>query len=200
MMRPALAAAAVLLIAGCAQIRTDEHDGLSHAERSARLKSVPAWEMRGRLAVDTGDEAFQGRFQWLQDGAHASLTVRGPLGAGGIRIAGTPEEMTVTARGERRVLDDPERELSALLGWWLPVDSLRAWLLGLADPRYPADTRIGPDGVLERLEQRLWRVDYEAFQLAGGVLVPRRVQMRHAGLEIRLTVDAWEPADTLSLN
>ena len=190
---------AVLLAAGCATIEpVPEHDGLSFGERQQRLTAIPAWEMRGRLAVRTGERAFQGSFSWVQDQAHSTLIVRGPLGGGILEVSGSPERMTVTARGEQHVLEDPETDLSALLGWWMPVESLDAWLLGLPDPAHAAETTFGSGSVPDSIDQRLWHVQYDAWQLSEGLLVPRRIDMAHDALELRLTVDTWQPEAPVS--
>jgi outer membrane lipoprotein LolB len=192
MIRAALLAAALIAASGCGQRALVEHDGLRFDERRERLSEIPSWQMRGRIAVDTGERAFQASFRWEQDGDVSTLVVRaGPFGAGAVEVTGSPEEMIVTARGERHVLEDPETDLSALLGWWMPVESLRAWLLGLPDAAYEAETRIGPTDVLVALDQRLWRLDYDGYQLAEGLLVPRRIDMTYDELGVRLTVDDW---------
>jgi outer membrane biogenesis lipoprotein LolB len=78
---------------------------------------------------------------------------------------------------------------------------LPGWLLGLPDPEFRAETRPGADGTLAALDQRLWHVAYPAYQLvdaagtAGDVLVPRRIDLTHEGLELRLTIDEWRPAN-----
>jgi len=96
------------------------------------------------------------------------------------------------------VLADPETQLSELLGWWLPVGSLHAWLLGLPDPAFNAATQPGSDGTLASLEQRLWRVAFASYQLAPAksdagspLLVPRRIDLEHGDLRMRLTIDDW---------
>jgi outer membrane lipoprotein LolB len=194
-----LPALAVLLLQACAHLPVAS-DGLSYDARRGQLAAVDAWEMRGRLAVDTGGRAFQGSFNWHQQGDAIELAVRGPLGAGILQVSGTASRMTFTARGDTRVLTDPETELSALLGWWLPVGSLHAWLLGLADPAFRATTQSGTDGTLAALEQRAWNVEFPAYQLtmpdgrAPGVLVPRRIDLAHGELKLRLTIDDWRPA------
>src|SRR5690606_23765308 len=109
-MRAALVAA-VLLAAACVPRLEIEHDGLGFDERRARLAAIPSWRMQGRLAIDTGERAAQGRFSWIQDGDVSTLLVRGPLGGGVLEVTGTAGEMIVTARGERRVLTDPEADL-----------------------------------------------------------------------------------------
>lgn len=198
MTRWLLPAIAVLLLSACAQLPIGS-DNLGYDARRAALTSVDAWEMRGRLAVDTGGRAFQGSFDWHQRADELDLAVRGPLGAGVLHVAGTPTSMTFTARGETRTLTDPEAELSALLGWWLPVGSLHAWLLGLTDDKFRASSENGADGTLAAFEQRQWRVTFPTYQLATvagrtpGVLVPKRVDLAHGELKLRLTIDEWKP-------
>ena len=198
MKRWLLPAIAVLVLPACAHLPLGS-DGFSYDDRRNALATVDAWEIRGRLAVDAGGRGFQGSFDWHQRADGLNLAVRGPLGAGVLQVAGTPSNMTFTARGETRTLTDPEAELSALLGWWLPVGSLHAWLLGLTDPAFRANTENGADGTLAAFEQRLWRVAFPTYQLAmlaghaPGVLVPRRIDLAHGELKLRLTIDTWRP-------
>lgn len=183
---------AAVLVSACTHL-PPVSDGLGFSERQARLAAIDTWEMRGRLAIDTGERAFQARFSWYQDADAIALNVRGLLGAGSFEIAGPPRALTVRSRGESRLLTDPEFELSQMFGWWLPVTSLSAWLVGLPDPLYPAVPVIASEGTLTRLEQRLWNIDVDEYQLSAGVLVPRRMTLTHDTLELVLTVDGWEP-------
>jgi len=189
---------AAALLGGCAHLPTGS-DGRNLDQRREILEAVGAWEMRGRLTVDTGERAVQGRFNWRQANDALELVVRNPLGAGILRVEGPPDAMKVTARGETRTLTDPETELSELVGWWLPVASLRDWLLGFPDRSFRADTVSGADGTLASLEQRLWHVDYPAYGLAatsgtgGQVLVPSRIDMTYGALTLKLTIDDWQP-------
>jgi outer membrane lipoprotein LolB len=179
---------------GCARLPVVS-DGLSFDEREARLAATDSWEMRGRLAVDTGERAFQARFRWRQAGDDLRLTVRGPLGSGSFEVSGSPDAMTVLTRGETRVLTDPEHELSVLFGWWLPVTSLPHWLIGLPDDGYAARTDFAVGGTLAGLEQRQWRIDYAEYQLTGGILVPHRLTLANEPLHLELTIDTWQPAE-----
>src|SRR5690606_8488109 len=136
------------------------------------------------------ERGFQGSFTWVQDGERSTLSVRGPLGGGLLEVDGTPDRMQVTARGEQHVLTAPELDLSPLVGWWIPVESLGEWLPGLPDPRFASDgDHGGPAGALRTLSQREWQLEYPEYRVAAGVLVPRRIDLVHDGLELRLTVD-----------
>jgi outer membrane lipoprotein LolB len=193
MRRAALWWALTVTLGACAHAPVAERaaSGPSFENLRAELAGSESWQMRGRLAVDTGEQAFQGSFQWQQRADALSLSIRGPLGAGVVRVSGPPDRLVVNARGETWELDDPEADLSALLGWWLPVSSLPAWLVGLPDPLYESRETFGADGLLHELEQRLWRLTYDSYQVAEGLPLPRRIGLRHAGLEVRLTVDSW---------
>jgi outer membrane lipoprotein LolB len=199
--RAGLALLALSVLGGCATLQTGT-DGRSLTERRDALESVASWELRGRVTIDTGDRAVQGRFNWQQNDDALELVVRNSLGAGILRVKGPPDALTVTARGETRTLTDPEPELSELVGWWLPVASLPHWLLGFPDRDFRAVTEPGTDGTLASLDQRLWRVEYPEYGLAaiggtgGQVLVPRRIEMTHDELTLRLTIDDWQPTAT----
>ena len=52
----------VILAAGCTHLQPGS-DELSYGERRDYLMGLEAWALRGRIAVDTGERAFQGRFQ-----------------------------------------------------------------------------------------------------------------------------------------
>lgn len=198
--RTATALLAAASLTACATVRVGT-DGRGFEERRDVLEAIDSWEMRGRLTVDTGDGAFQGRFTWRHEQGSLELVVRNFLGAGVLQVAGPRDALTVTARGETRTLVDPERELSELVGWWLPIGSLPAWLVGLPDPDFRAATELQSDGTLAAFEQRLWHAAYPAYQLADGagstgtVLVPRRIDLTHENLELKLTIDEWRPSE-----
>ena len=188
----ALLAAAATVLAACATVPPAE-DGLTVDERRTRLEALPGWDMRGRIAIDTGERAFQARFRWLEESDSLLLNVRGLLGAGSFEIKGTEAALTLRARGETWSLLDPETELSAQFGWWLPVGSLDAWLVGLPDDAYEARVSLGANGAPATLEQRLWALEFADYALAEGLLLPRTIDMRHEQLQLRLTVDSWSP-------
>lgn len=176
--------------AGCAHLAVVD-DGLDYVSRRAELESVHTWEMRGRLTVDADGEAYQGRFRWHQDADRINLSIRGPLGAGGVRISGTPSALTVTARGEQWALTDPEPQLSELMGWWIPVNSLSTWLLGIPDGSYEAVPTWDEHGRLAALQQRFWSLNYPTYQLTDRLTLPREIDMSYASLTLKLTVDNW---------
>ena len=180
-----------LCLAGCARLEVVD-DGLGFAQRQQQLGQIEAWDARGRLAVADSERAYQARFSWQQRGEDLALVVRGLLGARSFRVDGNTRQLTVRSRGETETLTDPERQLSEMLGWWLPVTSAEHWLLGRADPGFDSQSSPGAYDTLDRLAQRDWEIAYGEYQLAEGRLFPREMTLRHAALELRLTILEWE--------
>ncbi|MGD8339481.1 MAG: lipoprotein insertase outer membrane protein LolB [Gammaproteobacteria bacterium] len=193
--RSALVALA-LMLAACAHTVVAVDDGLDFGQRQTELGNISAWDVSGRIAVDTGERGYQARFFWQQRGERLELLVRGLLGARSFRVAGTDSSLTVESRGETETLSDPERQLSEMLGWWLPVTSVEHWLLGRPDPDFAEQSVRGAGDTLARLDQREWQIHYDEYQIAEGRLVPRRITLTDAPLELRLAITDWRSEST----
>ena len=182
-----------LLLAGCAARPTLTLPPLaSWEQRREVLGAAETWRAGGRINVVAGDQAESGSLDWRQDGGEVTVSIRGPLGAGGIRLEGDPDGLILTASdGSTVVLRRPEQELREIYGWSIPVASLSWWLKGLPDPDRPALTEVAPEGWLAGLEQAGWRVDYPDYRPAAGVMLPYRIRARSADIRLTIVVKEW---------
>jgi len=163
-------------------------------ERSVRINEIAAWEARGRLSVTTPEDSVQGNFEWRQRPDWVEVRFRGPMGVGGLFVYGPPEMLTAIGRdGEQVVLHEPEADLAALFGFGLPVQSLRFWLLGLADERHAHHFEFDELGLPRTLEQRGWLLTYSGWRSQADELLPRRIDLASPGLDIRIVLDTWMP-------
>lgn len=182
-----------VLLAGCVTRGSLELPELSDWEsRLEILGGVDQWEFAGRIGVSAGDEGFNGRLWWRQDGVVFRARISGPLGVGTVFINGNRDELTVTDRdGVITELNDAEVELRQMYGWTIPVTSLRYWALGIPDPTSSAETEFGDDGQLVKLRQRNWEVDITQYREGGGQLMPRRLTAVNDDVKVRLVIDRW---------
>ena len=193
--RPGLAILAVtLLLAGCAT--TPESVPLpvidSWDARTEVLGNIEDWQFRGRIAVKAGDDGFNGKFNWAQQGNAFNATVGGPLGMGTVRIEGDGQTVVLTDKdGVETVLHDAELELQYRYGWTIPVGSLRYWALGIPDPAEPAVTEVDENGLLVRLEQRNWAVQISRYREGGGQQMPRILSATNPDTRVRMVIDRW---------
>ena len=182
------------LVAGCATTRESVTlpDISSWDQRTEVLGDVENWEFKGRIAVKAGDEGFNGKFNWAQQGDAFSATVGGPLGMGTVRIDGDGQVITLTDKnGAETVLHDPEVELRWRYGWTIPVTSLRFWALGIPDPGQPSATEFDDEGHLSRLEQSGWTVEISRYREGGGQQMPRTLTVTNPETRVRMVIDRW---------
>jgi outer membrane lipoprotein LolB len=187
-----VAASLCLLLAGCASVPPAAILDTSWEARSRSLAAAPDWQARGRLSLRTPQDSVQGSFEWRQRPDWVEVRFRGPIGVGGLFVYGPPGSLTAMGRdGQSVVLENPERDLEAMFGFGLPVQSLRWWLLGLADGAYPRRYEFDERGLPVLLAQRGWEMRYSGWRELDGELLPRRVDLVESGLAIRIVLDDW---------
>lgn len=187
------ALAPVFLLAACATPGGAMLPGFDDWEtRRAFLSATEEWEFAGRIGVSAGDEGFNGKLWWRQDGTVFRARISGPLGVGTIFINGDGGEMTLTDQdGEVTELVDAERELRERYGWTIPVASLRYWALGIPDPATPAETEFDAEGRLSGLQQQGWTLSVSQYADGGGQPMPRRLSALYDDIRVRLVIDQW---------
>jgi outer membrane lipoprotein LolB len=191
----ALVVALELGLGGCAaplELRPPAND----PARVAALAALGEWTAQGRFAVRTGTDGSQGDLDWQQRGSDALIRVSGPLGAGALEIHWSPEALTVSGRDGAWTQSwhdsaEAERFLAERLGWSFPADSVRYWLLGIADPAAPADWRAGADGELPGFRQHGWSVSYERYAQVEGFVLPVRLTLESPAVRLRVLIDHW---------
>ncbi len=192
MTRGAIVAVALLLNACATQKGVDLPDISRWESRQVILGQLDQWQFSGRIAVKTSDDGFNGKLRWIQDEDSFRATVSGPLGIGTIRIEGDGGAVEITDKdGTATVLQDVEMELYYRYGWTIPVESLRYWVLGIPDPRVPAETEFDDLDRVSHMKQRGWSVDVGAYREAGGQQMPARLVAKSRETSVRLVIDKW---------
>jgi len=160
--------------------------------RRAVLEAVERWEFSGRIGVSAGEEGFNGKVRWWQEGDEFRATVSGPLGVGTVKIEGDGKRITLTDKqGDVTELQDAELDLRLRYGWTIPVASLQYWALGIPDPNVQTATRTGGDGLISEMEQGDWHVTIGEYRDGGGQQMPRRISAINADAKVRLVIDHW---------
>ena len=160
--------------------------------RKAILGDADEWEFSGRIGVSAGNDGFNGKLWWRQDGIVFRARISGPLGVGTIFINGVRSELTLTDRdGVVTELGDAEVELRERYGWTIPVTSLRYWALGIPDPASPSEDSFNESGQLSGLTQRNWQVTIAQYSEGGGQAMPRRLTAVNEDIKVRLVIDNW---------
>jgi outer membrane lipoprotein LolB len=201
-----LSLALAVLLAGCASLAPPTPKAASAGQRS----------MSGRISVQYKDaesgrqEAFHGRFDWLQDGDSIDITLLDPLGQS-VALLHTDSAAGLAAPASTLTLRDgrtfsgrtPEDLSERTLGWRLPATGLGYWLEGRKAPGSTAEIDANPagtpgadasSGTPRGLVQDGWTVRYPD---SNSGTPPRRVDLSFTGgrgeIELRLVIDSRDP-------
>jgi outer membrane lipoprotein LolB len=183
----------VALLACCAALAAcvTTHPALAPApweQRLAALQHANAWQLDGRAAVAVGTQGWQASLNWRQHGAATELHLAGPLGVGALVLKATPEGVSLNGAPPS---DAVRAQLQDRLGFELPLDDLRYWLLGIPDPGTAFAMARNAQDRAQQLTQAGWTVDYDRYLPVNGDLLPARVVLSREGVRVRIAVDHW---------
>ena len=164
------AAAAALVLAGCAVLAPEEATLPS-------LTSVPAsFEMTGRIAVHQGDRSDIAVLRWTRRGRDDTWVIASPLGNEVARIESTANGATLYQSGGGGVQAASFEDLTdRILGVALDPAALAQALHGHA-----------PRGVPEG-----WRFTIDETQPAGNVTLAKRITVTDGRTIVKLVVDTY---------
>jgi len=163
--------------------------GAGWEQRVADLQRSSAWHLDGRAAVAYQSQGWQATLDWRQLDDSSEVHLAGPFGVGALVLKRTAAGLSLNGAppGEAVLSQLQER-----LGFELPIDNLRFWLLGVPDPGEPFElTRNAQDRAL-KLTQAGWTIDYDRYMPVGGDLLPAHLILSGAGVRVRIAVDHWE--------
>ncbi|MDX1460727.1 MAG: lipoprotein insertase outer membrane protein LolB [Xanthomonadales bacterium] len=190
------ALAAALVLASCASARRvgpSSEAGLEqYRQRAEQLRAVDTWHLSGRLSVDDGEEGGSGTLQWQIAPGAQELSFRGALGRGAWQIHAQPGRAVLGFAAGRVVEAETVEELVyAELGWGVPVQALRWWVVGLADHGPHEALRVDDNGDLVELDQHNWQVSFDRYREFDGHRLPGRIEAKQGARRVKLALAKW---------
>jgi outer membrane lipoprotein LolB len=113
----------------------------------------------------------------------------GPFGVGSLVLKRTPEGLSLNGAPPS---DAVLAQLQERLGFELPIDHLRFWLLGVPDPSAAFELKRNDQARAAQLTQDDWMIDYDRYMPVNGDVLPARLVLSRAGVRVRIVVDRWE--------
>lgn len=194
--RAALVAASAWILVGCPSMpQRPTVEPQTWDARRAELQARATFGLAGRVAVAAGQEGFNARLRWNQQGPVSQLALDGPFGAGGLRLTRDGTQLVLeNAKGERLDADAARVELERRLGFEPPLASLRYWVLGVPDPASTASEELDSESRLARLEQNGWNIEYTGYTPVDGRWLPQKLTLRREDVRVRLLIERWQPS------
>jgi outer membrane lipoprotein LolB len=192
-----LAALAPLLLAACAPQQVVRHTGdtVSIGQQDSReqqLAKTDHWTLVGRLAVSSDRDSGTGNVTWTQDGDHYAFEMRAPITGRSFRLTGGPDGALLEGLdgGPQRGAN-AESLMQRVLGWDVPLDELRAWVLGVRASGTTSQMNFGDDHLLSELQQDGWTVTYLTWDTTRQPPLPTLIRAEKAPFKVKLVVQSW---------
>jgi outer membrane lipoprotein LolB len=178
-----------LLLSACSVVPIEPGGYYSRAER-LHLYELKQWAFDGRLAVSGHNDSWSANISWEHEPGEEKIKLSGPLGQGGmlIRLVG---DFVILDRGDGKIesSERPEEFINQQLGMFVPVHSLRYWVVGLPEPSQRfEETSSG-------FEQAGWHSEYKEMQRAEDETMPRKITVMNDQVKLKLIVDHWNLND-----
>ncbi|MBI3545069.1 MAG: outer membrane lipoprotein LolB [Gammaproteobacteria bacterium] len=197
----------IALAAGCvtpASLPPVENPAAAWQARQAVLNPINAWKIQGRLSIRTAAEGGQASLLWVRDGVQQRLDLTGPLGRGHLRLTQNNEGAELRDADKKTWrADNAEQLLYRTTGWWVPLDGLNYWVLGLPMPYTPAMQELDDQGRLKTLVQAGWEIQFLEYAQYGSLDLPQKFFVKRKvdateeridpakSVEVRLVIEHW---------
>lgn len=194
-----ISAAVALLpvfFSGCAILAPKGVDGvavIAPSEYDEAAQSLVDWSLQGRVVVRNETQGWHATLNWTQSRDDYQIDLSGPFGQGAVALEGDSEFMRAQLGGDEVPREGPPSQLlSEVVGWQVPVLSLRYWVLGLPDPSdHLSDRKWDAVGRPAALSQSGWNIEYSRYREDGLFPLPTRLRAARGEWSFKLVVDTW---------
>lgn len=181
----------VFLLSACTVVPVKPE---GHYSRPAMLPlyELEYWSFEGRFALTGEREALSANISWEHSPGADKIKLSGPLGQGAIVISLAGNVVTIDrGGGDVQSSTQPESFINQQLGMFVPVRSLRYWVVGLPEPSLNfKDTDIG-------FNQAGWLSEYMQMQsVTEDRTMPRKMTVMNGQVKLKLIIDRWDINDT----
>jgi outer membrane lipoprotein LolB len=187
MRRAALILFCAAALAGCATTKVGP-PAQQWERRMLELQQASGWQLDGRAAVAIGTQGWQATLNWRQIDRYAEVHLSGPFGIGALVLRQQPAGLSLNgAQPSDAVL----AQLQERLGFELPLENLRFWLLGVPDPSVSSELARNDQDRARQITQAGWSILYDRYMPVDADLLPARLVLSREDVRVRIVIDRW---------
>ncbi|MGZ5576565.1 MAG: lipoprotein insertase outer membrane protein LolB [Methylobacter sp.] len=181
-----------LLLSACS-VAPVESNGHYSRVSMLHLYELERWSFEGRLALTGQNDSWSANINWEHSPEAEKIKLSGPLGQGAVLISLKGNVVTID-RGGNDVLSStqPEEFINQQLGMFVPVRSLRYWVVGLPEPS------SSYKDVGNGFSQAGWLSEYKQMQPVDEKAMPLKMIVMNSQVKLKLIIDHWDLNGTKS--
>ncbi len=175
----------LLLLSGCSFFTVEPNIPYSKTV-TLPLYKLEQWSLEGRLSITGRNDSWTANVDWQHSLNKEQIKLSGPLGQGATLIQLSKGVVTID-RGDGKVQtsNQPKAFINKQLGLFVPVQSLRYWVIGLPEPTMDfVETATG-------FKQAGWLIEYKQMQAVKTITMPYKLNVTNEQVKLKLIVDQW---------
>ncbi|MCK4608762.1 MAG: outer membrane lipoprotein LolB [Gammaproteobacteria bacterium] len=181
---------------GCSTLQPPMSDGihvLTWTARQRQLQEIGRWQVGGALGVQYANQSSMSHFTWQQTAAdNYQITITSTLDIGGVKITGNKQQVTLWRSATDKVTAKTAEQLMVTeLGWSLPLNNLKSWVVGLPVAKIPYKAEFDAYNHLSLLEQQGWTIKYAAYKSISNIDLPTKIWLTNSKLRAKIVINRW---------
>lgn len=165
----------------------------AYKSRAEIVSGITEWGLVGRISLDDGEEGGSGRLQWVVRADQSTMDFHGAMGRGAWQLKAGPEGAVLKlADGNEYFADAVDALIQKQIGWPVPVNALQWWVRGLVAPGSVDEQQLDNSGLLTKLQQFGWQIDFNRYASDSGVPMPTRLDVRQENYRVKLAISRWQ--------
>ena len=175
-----------LLLSGCSFFTVEPLSVPYSKTATLPLYKLEQWSFEGRLSITGRTDSWTANTDWQHSFNKERIKLSGPLGQGATIIQLSQGVVTID-RGDGKVQssNQPEAFINQQLGMFVPVQSLRYWVIGLPEPSSNfVETATG-------FKQAGWLIEYKQMQTVKTTTLPYKINVTNDQVKLKLIIDEW---------
>lgn len=183
----------VLILTGCSTAPLEPELRYSKITRE-HLYKMEQWSFDGRLSLTGKNDSWSASINWWHQTKEEKIKLSGPLGQGATIIQLTGSLVTIDrGDGKKQTSEHPEEFVNQQLGMFVPVRSLRFWVIGMPEPSTAfVETASG-------FSQAGWLIEYKQMQSIDNQSMPRKIFVTNGDVKLKLIIDQWDLNDAKAI-
>lgn len=175
-------------LAACSNVPVKSGADYKLAER-ASLYTLEYWSFEGRLALSDSEESWTASIEWQHSKLQDAIKLSGPLGQGAVVISLMADGSVNIDTGDEEIQrsENIDEFIQQQLGFFVPVQALRYWVLGLTSPNENFDlTEHG-------FSQSQWDISFAQMQKIANIdqWMPRKLTAKQQHTKLKIIIDDW---------
>ena len=191
----------ILILTGCSSNPpieiTDGSKAVNWAEHFAAVKTLTKWNANAKVAIKVKQKTQSAKMHWQQQDESYKIEFSGPFGHAGPLLTGNGKSATLQIPKEAPIKGpNTSNLLQQRLGWQLPVENAKYWILGIPSPLSESKVTL-KDEKLAVLQQDGWNINYAKYQTVGDRQLPSKIIITRDDFRFLLIIYKWDTNEAI---